>query len=133
MFTSLSSLDSDALVRIMTEPKNAILKQYSVLFDLDNVELEFEHDAMVAIAEKALEQKTGARGLRGVVEGILTPLMFAVPSDPTIAKVIITKGCVDGESEPVLVLRSADDASYEEEKLTDIPIQSDGGKLGYAL
>ncbi|MBP3414361.1 MAG: ATP-dependent Clp protease ATP-binding subunit ClpX [Clostridia bacterium] len=102
VFTSLNALDNEALVKIMTEPKNSILKQYAALFELDGAELIFEPDALTAIAEKALEQKTGARGLRGVIEGILTPLMFSVPSDPTISKVIITKGSVDGVSEPII-------------------------------
>jgi len=100
VFTSLNDLDCDALIKIMTEPKNAILRQYAALFNLDGVALDFEPAALEEIAKKALEQKTGARGLRGVVENLLTPLMFSVPSDPTIQKVIITRECVLGEAEP---------------------------------
>ena len=120
VFATLDALGCDSLVSVMTKPKNSILKQYAALFDLDNVELSFEPDALKAIADKALEQKTGARGLRGVIEGILTPLMFSVPSDPTVAKVTITKGCVDGSEQPVIERREspaeddgsgADDAS----------------------
>ncbi len=100
VFTSLNDLDCDALIKIMTEPKNAILRQYAALFNLDGVALDFEPAALEEIAKKALEQKTGARGLRGVVENLLTPLMFSVPSDPTIQKVIITRECVLGKAEP---------------------------------
>ncbi len=100
VFTSLNDLDCDALIKIMTEPKNAILRQYAALFDLDGVVLDFEPAALEEIARKALEQKTGARGLRGVVENLLTPLMFSVPSDPTIRRVTITRECVLGTAEP---------------------------------
>ncbi|MBE6760017.1 MAG: ATP-dependent Clp protease ATP-binding subunit ClpX [Ruminococcaceae bacterium] len=100
VFTSLNDLDCDALIKIMTEPKNAILRQYGALFKMDDVVLDFEPAALEEIARKALEQKTGARGLRGVVENLLTPLMFSVPSDPTVQKVTITRDCVLGEAEP---------------------------------
>ena len=117
VLTSLQALDKDSLIRIMTEPKNAIVKQYQSLFRMDEVELEFENEALGRIAEKALEQKTGARGLRGVIEGILTPIMFSVPSEENVEKVIITRECVDGESDPVLVRRTPDsDAKNDEVK-----------------
>ncbi|MGN0475650.1 MAG: ATP-dependent Clp protease ATP-binding subunit ClpX [Acutalibacteraceae bacterium] len=103
VFTSLEALDKDALVRIMTEPKNAIVKQYKSMFRMDDVELEFAPEALERIAEKALEQKTGARGLRGVIENILTPIMFSVPSEEDVAKVIITRDCVDDGAEPELI------------------------------
>ena len=103
VLTSLQALDKDAMVRIMTEPKNAIVKQYQALFSMDQVDLEFSPEALVRIAEKALEQKTGARGLRGVIEGILTPIMFSVPSRENVVKVLITRACVDGESEPEVI------------------------------
>ena len=96
LFATLDSLDKDALIRIMSEPKNALLKQYKELLKLDNVELEFTDEALAAIADKSLEQKTGARGLRGIVERIMTPVMFDIPSDLTVKKVIIEKDCVDG-------------------------------------
>ena len=92
----------------MTEPKNAIVKQYQALFDMDDVKLEFEEDALSLIAEKALEQKTGARGLRGVIEGILTPIMFEVPSEENVSKVVITRDCVEGNSKPLLIRRSVE-------------------------
>ncbi len=103
VFTSLEALDKDALVRIMTEPKNAIIKQYRAMFRMDDVELEFAPEALERIAEKALEQKTGARGLRGVIENILTPIMFTIPSEDDVAKVIITRDCVDNGAEPELI------------------------------
>jgi len=102
VFTSLQQLDCDALVRIIKEPKNSLLKQYTELFRLDDVELVFEEAALHAIAAKALEQKTGARGLRGVIENLLTPIMFDVPSDPEIGRVTITKDCVDAGANPLL-------------------------------
>lgn len=116
VFTSLEALDKNSLVRIMTEPKNAIVKQYKVLFDMDNVELDFTTEALERIAEKALEQKTGARGLRGVIEGILTPIMFTIPSKQNVTKVTITRECVDGESEPDIITDSKAIAEVEKSK-----------------
>ena len=104
--TPLSSLDRDALVRILTEPKNAITKQYTLLMKLDGVELVFEEEALGLIADKAIEMQIGARGLRSVMEGIMTDMMFRVPSENDIEKVIITAECVRGESEPQLVRKS---------------------------
>ena len=103
VLTSLQALDKDSLIRIMTQPKNAIIKQYQALFHMDEVELEFDEEALGLIAEKALAQKTGARGLRGVIEGILTPIMFSVPSEEDVEKVIITRECADGKAEPTLI------------------------------
>ncbi len=100
VITSLSSLDKDALVRVMTEPKNSIVRQYKAMFEMDGVELNFEPDALLAIAEKTAERKTGARGLRSIMENILNRLMFEVPSDHTIEKVVITRDFVEGKSEP---------------------------------
>ncbi len=91
VITALSGLDTDALVQILTVPKNSIVQQYKKLFELDNVELVFEDEALKAVAKKAQEQRTGARGLRGIMEGILTNLMFEIPSDPTIERVTITE------------------------------------------
>ena len=104
--TPLTSLDRDALVRILTEPKNAITKQYTLLMKLDGVELVFEDEALGLIADKAIEMQIGARGLRSVMEGIMTDVMFRVPSENDIEKVIITAECVRGESEPQLVRKS---------------------------
>ncbi len=102
--TALHPLDADALVRILCEPKNAVLKQYTQLFALDNVQLEFTKEALRAVAEKTLQLKTGARGLRSVMEELLTQLMFDVPSDPTIEKVIVGEGCVKNGDKPELVI-----------------------------
>lgn len=100
VITALSGLDTDALIRILTVPKNSIVEQYKKLFELDNVELLFEEDALKAIAHKAQEQHTGARGLRGIMEDILTELMFEVPSDPTIEKITITESVVTNNAQP---------------------------------
>ncbi len=100
VITALSALDEAALVRILREPKNSLLNQYKKLFDLDKVDLEFTEDALTAIAQKTLERKTGARGLRSIMEDILMPLMYRVPSDYTIEKVVITKEAVENGAPP---------------------------------
>jgi ATP-dependent Clp protease ATP-binding subunit ClpX len=102
VITALNGLDVDALVRILTEPKNSLLKQYKKLFMLDGVELEFTDDALLSVANQAKEQKTGARGLRGIMENILNDLMFDVPSDESIAKIIINQNVVDNKAEPII-------------------------------
>lgn len=102
---SLEGLDKDALVRILKEPKNALIKQYQRLFDMDDVELSFEEDAIEAIAELALERKTGARGLRSIMENVTMDIMYNIPSDETIEAVVITKGAVEGSSEPLIIHR----------------------------
>lgn len=104
---SLKGLDREALVRILREPKNALVKQYQKLFDMDDVELTFEEDAITAIADKALERKTGARGLRSVVEGILMDTMYEIPSDDTAEACVITKSVVEGNSKPLTIHREA--------------------------
>ncbi|MEE1187066.1 MAG: ATP-dependent Clp protease ATP-binding subunit ClpX [Acutalibacteraceae bacterium] len=96
--TALEPLDKDALIRIMKEPKNSVIKQYTSLFKMDNTQLVFEDDALEVIAEKTIERKTGARGLRSIMEGILTDIMFEIPSDTTISKVTVTKDCVLGNA-----------------------------------
>lgn len=104
VLVALDNLDKNTLVRILTEPKNAILKQYKKLFGLDNIELEIEDSAVEAIAEKTLERKTGARGLRAVLEGLMNDLMFELPSKEGVKKVIITRDFVNGtEKEPKLI------------------------------
>ena len=100
VITALSALDEAALVRILREPKNSLLNQYKKLFDLDKVDLEFTDDALTAVAKKTLERKTGARGLRSIMEDILMPLMYRVPSDYTIEKVVITKEAVENGAPP---------------------------------
>lgn len=97
---SLRGLDKEALVKILTEPKNALVKQYQKLFGFDHVELVFEEDAIEAIAEQAFERKTGARGLRSIMEKVMMDVMYQIPSDSTIEKCVITKGAVDGTEEP---------------------------------
>lgn len=99
---SLDTLDKDALVRILQEPKNALVKQYETLFAMDGVELQFQPEALERVAEVALERKTGARGLRGVLENVMTDIMFRIPSDETVCRVEITPGVVDGTGEPVV-------------------------------
>ncbi len=102
---SLRGLDKEALIRILKEPKNALIKQYRKLFDMDDVELTFENDAVTAIAEKAFERKTGARGLRSIMEYVLMDTMYTIPSDDTIEECIITKDVVDEESQPLVIHR----------------------------
>ena len=100
---TLRGLDREALIRILKEPKNALIKQYKKLFDMDNVELTFEADAVEAIADKAFERKTGARGLRSIMESVLMDIMYRIPSDESIEECIITKAVVDEECEPVVI------------------------------
>ena len=100
---TLEGLDEDALIRILKEPKNSLTKQYHKLFELDGVELEFQEDALKEVARKSLERKTGARGLRSIMEKSLMDLMYRTPSDDTICKCIITKDAVDGTGEPEVV------------------------------
>lgn len=113
---NLEGLDEEALVKILTEPKSAIVKQYKKLFELDDVELEFEDAAIRAIAHRAYEKKTGARGLRSILEGIMNDIMFEIPSDDTITKCVITEGAVTGEGGP-LIVRNNDEISESKVKL----------------
>lgn len=101
VISSLEAMDKDTLIRIMTEPKNSIVKQYEALFKMDDVELEFTREALEKIAEKTIENKTGARGLRSVIENVLQDVMFETPSDKTIRKITITPDAVDG-SDPII-------------------------------
>ena len=102
---SLEGLDEEALVRILKAPKKALIKQYQRLFEMDDVRLRFEEDAIVSIAKLALERKTGARGLRSIMESVMMDVMYRIPSDETIEEVVITKGAVEGESEPLTIHR----------------------------
>ncbi len=110
MIATLKELDEDALVQILTEPKNALTKQYAHLFDMEGVEIDFRPDALTSIANKAMERKTGARGLRAILESILLDTMFDVPSLDNVSKVVIDASVVDGESEPLLVYEPVDKA-----------------------
>ncbi|MBQ3134381.1 MAG: ATP-dependent Clp protease ATP-binding subunit ClpX [Oscillospiraceae bacterium] len=103
VLTTLESLDVEQMVRILTEPKNALVKQYKKLMDYDEVELEFQPEALRAVAERAVERSIGARGLRAILEEVMTQVMFQTPSDPTIVKVVITPESVRGEKQPELL------------------------------
>ena len=107
VMVSLDSLDKTALKRILTEPKNSLIKQYCKLFELDGIELEFHEDAIEAIADKSLERKTGARGLRAIMESTLMDLMYRIPSDEMIRKCTITRDAVDKTGEPLIEYKSA--------------------------
>ncbi len=108
VLTSLNSLSRDDLIRILTEPKNAMTKQYQALLSYDDVELEFEPAALEKVADKAISMEIGARGLRSVMEKIMTDIMYSVPSDPTIEKVVITEACAAGEEPPKVIRREND-------------------------
>ncbi|SFU52002.1 ATP-dependent Clp protease ATP-binding subunit ClpX [Butyrivibrio sp. INlla21] len=100
---TLEGLSEEALVRILTEPKNALVKQYQKLFDFDNVKLSFEDEAVHKIAKMAYERETGARGLRSIMEKSMMDVMYQIPSDDTITECVITEACVDGDSQPLIV------------------------------
>lgn len=102
VMTSLNPLDRKALISILTEPKNAIIKQYIKLFDMDGIQLTFDETALNAIADKAIARETGARGLRAIMEELLTEVMFEVPSDGTIAKITVTGDCVTKKAAPLI-------------------------------
>ena len=114
----LDLLDEDALVRILTEPKNAITKQYKKLFDMDHVELEFEEDAVRAIAQKSVERNTGARGLRAIMEATMMDTMFEIPSESMVRKCTITKEAVEGTGKPVLEYASEEEVKKKKKPKT---------------
>ena len=103
VITPLESLDEDAMIRIMTEPKNSVLKQYEELFRIDGVKLTFEPEALKAIAKLTVERKTGARGLRSIFEASLIDTMYTVPGNKDIAEVIVSEACIEGTATPKLV------------------------------
>jgi ATP-dependent Clp protease ATP-binding subunit ClpX len=111
VIATLNDLDIPALVQILREPKNALIKQYAKLFDLENVKLTFTDDALEAIAKKAIERKTGARGLRSIVEGLLLDTMFDLPTETDIAEVVVDKDVVEGRKEPVRVHKGKEEAA----------------------
>ena len=115
VIATLEELDVDALINILTEPKNALTKQYAKLFEMDDVELEFRDDALHAIATRAMERKTGARGLRSILEDVLLDTMYDIPSSKNVAKVVIDKSMVNGESEPLLVYQPNEKKSAADE------------------
>lgn len=114
VLVTLEELSKDALIEIITEPKNALIKQYRKLFAMDDVELEVSSDAIEAIAEKALVRKTGARGLRGIMEKIMTDIMYELPSRNDVEKCIITRETVEADKEPELILAKSDRALPKE-------------------
>jgi ATP-dependent Clp protease ATP-binding subunit ClpX len=105
---TLDELDIDALVRILTEPKNSLTKQYAKLFEMEHVEVDFREDALRAVAEKAMERKTGARGLRSILEAVLLDTMYQLPSSGGVSKVVIDESVIRGESEPMLIYENID-------------------------
>lgn len=115
----LDGLDESALVRILTEPKNAVVKQYKKMFSLDNVELEINNDAIMAIAERAIKLKTGARGLKSILENSLIEHMYTVPSDKSISKIIITADAINKKGDPIIERNAVIEAPAEEAEKTD--------------
>jgi ATP-dependent Clp protease ATP-binding subunit ClpX len=103
VLATLTELDEDALIQILVEPKNALTKQYQALFKLEGAELEFRDDALKAIARKAMERKTGARGLRSIVEGVLLDTMYDLPSVEHVSKVVVDEHVIKGETQPILI------------------------------
>ena len=110
---TLDNLDEESLVSILTKPKNAIIKQYTYLFEMDNLELEFEHDAISAIAKKAIAQETGARGLRAILENFMTDIMYEIPSAKNIKKCIITKDVVEYNEKPKFIYNDNNSSKTE--------------------
>lgn len=106
--TTLTELDEEALVQILSQPKNALTKQYGALFDLEGAELEFREDALKAIAKKAMDRKTGARGLRSILEAVLLETMYELPSKEGVSKVVIDESVINGESEPLLIFENTE-------------------------
>lgn len=104
MIATLEELDETALVQILTEPKNSLTKQYHKLFEMENVEIEFRKEALKAVAQKAMERKTGARGLRSILESVLLPTMYDLPDQANVVKVVVNEQCISGESDPLVVL-----------------------------
>ena len=116
VITSVSNLDREALIRILTEPKNALVKQYRRLFELDNVDLDFREDALEAIADQAIMRGTGARGLRAIMEEVLLSVMYDIPSRKDVAKCVITREVVLEHVNPTLVPREVPSKRERREK-----------------
>ena len=106
VIATLEELDVDALISILTEPKNALTKQYSRLFEMEGVEIDFRTDALRAVAERGMERKTGARGLRSILESVLLDSMYDIPSEETVSKVVIDESVIKGDSKPLLVYKT---------------------------
>jgi ATP-dependent Clp protease ATP-binding subunit ClpX len=110
VFATLEELDVAALMQILTEPRNSLTKQYSKLFEMEGVEVDFRDDALRAVARKAMERKTGARGLRSILEGVLLETMYTLPSQSSVAKVVIDESVIRGDSEPMLIYENVEKA-----------------------
>ena len=110
LIATLGELDSDALVRILTEPKNSLTKQYGKLFEMDGVEVDFREDALRAVAKRAMERKTGARGLRSILENVLLDIMYRLPSEAGVSKIVIDESVIRGESEPMMIYENVEQA-----------------------
>ncbi len=121
IIATLKDLDKEALIKIATEPKNALVKQYQKLLEMDDVELEFKRDALEAIVDKAIERKTGARGLRSIIEEIMRDIMFEIPSKPNISKCIITKETVINGTEPEVVISKNNEEQVKIKKNRHVP------------
>ena len=127
VIVSLDALDVSALISILTEPKNAITKQYKKLFEMDGVDLEFTDDALKLIAEKSAERKTGARGLRAIIESVMLDIIYTIPSDATVGKCVITKEVVEGIDKPKITYRNMD-VSAKKERASLFRSQSQNGE-----
>ena len=128
IIATMQELDREALVEIVTKPKNALIKQYKKLLELDNVELEFEKDALDAIVDKAIERNTGARGLRSIVEDIMRDIMFDIPTNPKIEKCTITKETVINKKPPILVINENKKIKEEPKKENEVKKKKAGEK-----
>ena len=114
MIVALDSLDIEALTRIITEPKNSLVRQYKKLFEMDGIDLEFDRSAIEAVAKLAYERRTGARGLRSILESVMMKLMFELPSRDDVESVIVTGEYVRGEKDPVLKLKQTTDGNSDQ-------------------
>ena len=114
VLATLRELDEDALIQILQEPKNALTKQFTALFDMENVELEFRTDALHAIARKAMDRNTGARGLRSIVESVLLDTMYELPSMENVSKIVVDENTIKGESKPIVIYNSKQEQAASE-------------------
>ena len=123
---TLQGLTKEMMVKILKEPKNAILKQYQKLLELDEVKLDFSEEALEAIAEKALERETGARALRSIIEEFMLDIMYEIPKDDNIGRVTITREYIEGTGGPIIDIRSSTAANPDE--LRPLPAEAESGK-----
>ena len=108
---TLEELDTDALVRILTEPKNSLTRQYAKLFEMEGVAVDFREDALRAVAQKAMERKTGARGLRSILEAVLLDTMYDLPSSGSVSEVVLDESVIEGDKEPMLLYEGGEEAA----------------------